>query len=35
MREQPASRDLGDILVCAYHESLHAFGLMNNANDLR
>jgi len=31
----PASRDLGDILDCAYHESLHAFGLMNHANDLR
>jgi hypothetical protein len=31
----PASRDLGDILDCAYHESLHAFGLMNHADDLR
>jgi hypothetical protein len=31
----PASHDLGDILDCAYHESLHAFGLMNHANDLR
>lgn len=31
----PASRDLGAIIDCAYHESLHAFGLMNHANDLR
>lgn len=31
----PASHDLGDILDCAYHESLHAFGLMNHADDLR
>ncbi len=31
----PASRDPGAILDCAYHESLHAFGLMNHADDLR
>ncbi len=31
----PTGRDLGAIIDCAYHESLHAFGLMNHADDLR
>lgn len=31
----PAGQDLGAIIDCAYHESLHAFGLMNHADELR